>query len=276
MAQKTIPLTPVPDTDMAHDLARSEFEHEMERDAFEKEMAGGGAIKRQGYESTGTGAAVGSTIGAVAGGLVTKSPAGATAGGVAGAVAGEAVEQGIYAATSSPGAITPRESASALGEQALIGGVAEGAGAAFRLARPIRYVQPTQLSPEQLQRKQVFDKFKIPYLPHEINDSGFHKLLADLGESGVLNPNAYAELRRDQNALRKLAINGIADQVGTNVPTNQLAQNVLKVVKDSREAAERGIDVLYNTIRADLEYTKTSKQVPTGKMVPNPSGLVGA
>src|SRR6185295_217964 len=113
----TVPLTPVPDVDLAFQEAHTAYEFETARQAHEAELQGGGAIKRQGYESSGIGATIGSTVGAVAGGVLTKNPAGAAAGGAGGAIVGEAAEQAVHALTGGPGAITPGESAAGFGEQ---------------------------------------------------------------------------------------------------------------------------------------------------------------
>lgn len=264
---ETTAMTPVGDEESKLAELKAQYKLDQLREMHERDLASGGSIKQGKYESTGTGALVGSVVGGVAS---TVGGLGPVPGVLAGAAVGEGVEQAM-----TPGEISMKDAAGNVAEQVGYAGVGELGGGLFRLKRPVQYTQPRPLTPEQLRRKDIFDKHGIPYMAHEVTDSGAHKLFADIGESGALSPKAYQEFYLRQNEARKAAIEGLADQVGRHMPPADLAEAVVQVVRDSREAAQTGAEILYNSVTDDLKYTTRIVQQPTGRMIPAPGKILG-
>lgn len=233
-----------------------------------------GLIRRTPYETTGIGATVGAVAGAVAGTAVGHPVAGV----FAGATAGEVGEQAIHQLTApSPGAAIPlSERAEGLGTSLALTAAGEFGGAALRLVRPTRYVQARPLTPTQIQRKQVLDQYNVPYLGSEITDSGLQRFVTDIGEFGIFSPPGFKILRENQVNFQKHALKQFADTVGTNMDPSDLGQSFAWLVNHDREVATANASAMYNGIKNTLRYTVQDIQVPTGQMVPHPSGLVGA
>ncbi len=264
---ETTAMTPVSDVESKQAEVKAQYKIDQLRQMHEQELAKGGAIKQGKYESTGTGALIGSVIGGVATGT---TPLGPLPGALAGAAVGEGIEQAM-----TPGDIPLKDAASNVLQETGNAAIGELGGGFFRMIRPVKYSQPRPLTPEQLRRKDMFDKHGIPYMAHEITDSGVHKLFADIGESGALSPKAYQAFYGRQNEARKAAIEGFADQVGQHMPPDQLANAAVRVVNDSKEAGMAGAEILYNSVKDDLKYTMRTVQQPTGKMIPAQGGLRG-
>jgi hypothetical protein len=263
----TTAMTPVPDNESKLAEVKAQFKLDELRRMHEQELSKGGAIKQGHYQSTGVGATIGSVVGGVATGM---TPLGPVPGVLGGAAIGEGIEQAV-----TPGEISGPDAAGSVLEQTAYAGLGELGGGLFRMMRPVKYSQPRPLTPEQMRRKDVFEKHGIPYMAHEVTDSGVHKLFADIGESGALSPKAYSAFYERQNEARKAAIEGFADQVGQHMQPADLADAAVQVVHDSREAMHSGAEILYNSVKDDLKYTTKIIQQPTGKMIPHPQGLRG-
>ena len=252
-----------------------------EFDAYQQEIAGGGAIREgSAKRPISPGAAIGSAIGGVAGGMLTAPSGGlgAIPGAIAGAAVGELAQQGYDRMTNS--AYTPHsleESAKRVGTEAAYSAAGEAVGGAITFLRPVAYAQPRQLTVEQLKTKAFLDQHQIPYTPDQITGSAFHSFARSIADNGIFSEKQMEVFAGKQHeAIRRSAV-AIADTVGQKVPPDVLGQQIIKTIRNEDDTITNTvIQPLYNRIAQDLQYTSKTIQVPTGKMVPAPGGLVNA
>ena len=251
--------------------------------AFEKyhPAAGKGAAINKGSATrdVSPGAALGSVVGGVAGGALTAQTGGwgAILGAVMGAAVGEFGQQVYDKATNSAYApVDAAESATRIAKEAAFSAIGEGAGRAITFVRPVAYAKPATLSAEQLKTKAFMDRHQIPYTPDQITGSSFHSFLRSVADNGIFSETAMQTFYKDQNAAIRGVITDIADTMGQHVPIDKLGVEVANYATGrSKLIQDTIVAPLYKRIDQDLAYTTQTIQVPTGKMVPHPSGLMG-
>ena len=251
-----------------------------EWDAFQRDRAQGGSIKvGSAKRSISPGAAIGALVGGVAGGMAT-APAGgggALPGAVIGAGLGELGQQAYDRMTGS--AYAPHsleDSAMRVGKEMGYTAAGEVGARAITFLKPVAYAQPRALTPEQQQVKGFLDQHKIPYTPDQITGSPFHSFARSIADNGIFSEKQMATFARDQNEAIRGAVSDIADTMGQKVPPDVLGQQVVRTIRNEDDTLTRTVIApLYNRIEHDLAYTSKTVPVPTGRMVPHSSGMLG-
>lgn len=255
--------------------AQAAFEAQEAERAFNlREQERAGLIRRQPFETTGIGGAIGGVGGALIGTAIGHPILGA----LGGTALGEAGEQLVHQATAtgSGESIPPQERAVGMATSLGFAAAGEFAGLGLRLVRPTRYVQARPLTPEQVTRKATLDKFNVPYLPAEITDNGLQRFITDIGEFGIFSPPGFKVLRERQEHFQKRALKMFTDSIGTNMDPSDLGQSFAWLVNHDRDVATANASAMYNGIKNALHYTVQDVQIPSGQMIPHPNGLVGA
>jgi len=215
---------------------------------------------------------VGPLVGA-AGGFVVGGPLGA----IVGAGIGEVAQQGYDYATNSGYAPRDVESGAVRAiEEMGSAAVGEAGGAALRFFRPPKYAAPRVLTPEQKQMLDVRGKYSIPTSPDEITGTTTHRLMRAISEASMFSGRTWDEWSKNQNRAIRGALEGIVDGVAEHSSPQELGQLYVAFIKDTtRDIHRQMIDPLYNSIDQALQPRKVVKQVPSGRILPNPQGLVG-
>lgn len=253
------------------------------RAAYEKyhPAEGGGAAVNVGSakRSISPGAAIGAIVGGVAGGVAT-APAGgggALPGAIIGAGLGELGQQAYDRMTGS--AYAPHsleDSAMRVGKEMGYTAAGEIGARAITFLRPVAYAQPRVLTPEQQHVKTFLDQHQIPYTPDQITGRPFQSFARSIADNGILSEKQMATFARNQNEAIRGAVTDIADTMGQKVPPDVLGQQVVRTIRNEDDTLTRTVIApLYNRIEQDLAYTSKTVQVPTGRMVPHPSGMLG-
>ena len=258
----------------AYQKDKAEFE------AYQKEVAGGGAIRTgSAQRSVSPGAAVGSVVGGVAGGALTAQTGGwgALPGAVVGAAVGEFGQQVYDKATNSAYApVDAAEGATRIAKEAAFSAIGEGAGRAITFVRPVAYAQPRALTAEQIRTRNFLDQHGIPYTPDQITGSPFHSFARSIADNGIFSERDMTQFARDQHAAIRRSAEDIANTMGQRVPPDVLGQQVLRTVRgEDQTITDTVIQPLYNRIEHDLRYQTQTVQVPTGRMIPSPGGVLG-
>ena len=215
---------------------------------------------------------VGPLVGA-AGGFAVGGPVGA----IIGAGVGEVGQQAYDYATNSGYAPRDVESGAVRAiEEMGSAAIAEGGGAALRFFRPPKYAAPRVLTPEQKQMLDVRGKYSIPTSPDEITGTTTHRLMRAISEASVFSGRTWDEWSKNQNRAIRGALEGVVDGVAERASPQELGQLYVSFIKDTtRDIHRQMIDPLYNTIDQALQPRKVVKQMPSGRILPNPQGLVG-
>jgi hypothetical protein len=237
-----------------------------------KDIEGGGSITApKPTRDFSYGALAGSIAGGVAGG-----PLGA----VGGAIVGEVGQQLYEKYVSGTPEKAPQSVDSAIGrvaEQGIFAAAGEAGAKAITFLRPVSYAQPRQLTPDQLRTKTFLDQHQIPYTLDQITGSPFHSFARSIADNGIFSAkNMTAFIGKQNEAIRASAVD-IADTMGQHVPPNVLGRQILNTINTEDDTITSAvINPLYNRIAQDLSFTERTIQVPTGRQIPHPQGLMGA
>ena len=252
--------------------------------AFEKyhPAAGKGAAINKGgaTHDVSPGAALGSVVGGVAGGALTAQTGGwgAIPGAVMGAAVGEFGQQVYDKATNSAYApVDAAEGATRIAKEAAFSAIGEGVGRAITFVRPVAYAQPRALTAEQMRTKAFLDQHQIPYTSDQITGSAFHSFARSIADNGIFSEKTMADFTRGQHEAVRASAVAIADTMGRKVPPDVLGQQIIRTIRNEDDTLTHTvIEPLYNRISNDLKYTTQTIQVPTGRMVPSPGGILGS
>lgn len=213
----------------------------------------------------------GALIGGMAG-FALGGPMGA----VGGAVAGEVIQQGYdYLANTGHAPRSIESGAVDVVKEGAAALVGEGAGGALRFFKPPKFATPRVLTPEQQQRLEIRRRYQIPTSPDEITGAYSHRAMRAVSEASMFSGRSWDEFRRNESRAIRGAFEGIVDTVAERSTAQDLMQTYVDYVRDTTRSIHNDFaSPLYNSIDQALQPQKITRQVSTGRQLPNPNGLL--